>query len=150
VFDPAIDAATIQAAGCTAVPLDELIRTSDLVTLHCPSNDRTKYMINAKSIATMKPGAMLVNTSRGTLVNTDDLTAALQSGRISAAALDVADPEPLPAGHPLFSMDNVIITSHIASVSPKAVETLRTAVANTVAKACRGEKLPNIVNGVKA
>jgi phosphoglycerate dehydrogenase-like enzyme len=97
----------------------------------------------------MKRGVMLVNTSRGTLVKTDDLTAALQSGQISAAALDVADPEPLPAGHPLVKMDNVIITAHLASASPRAVHNLRSTVANIVATACRGEKLPNIVNGVK-
>jgi phosphoglycerate dehydrogenase-like enzyme len=91
---------------------------------------------------------MLVNTSRGTLVNTDDLMAALESGQISAAALDVTDPEPIPADHPLVKMNNVMITSHYASASPMAVEILRTAVANRAVQACRGEKLSNIVNGV--
>ena len=83
----------------------------------------------------MKHGAMLVNTSRGTLVKTDDLVAALQSGQISAAALDVTDPEPIPPDHPLRKMDNVIIKAHVASSSLRAVETLRTAVANTVGDA---------------
>ncbi len=118
VYDPPVDAAVIAAAGCTAVSLDELIRTSDLVTLHCPSNEQTHQMINAQSISRMKRGVMLVNTSRGTLVKTDDLTAALQSGQISAAALDVADPEPLPAGHPLVKMDNVILTAHLCLGEP--------------------------------
>ncbi len=120
----------LRPPACTPASLDELLRTSDLVTLHCPSNDQTKYMINAQSIATMKPGVMLVNTSRGTLVKTDDLAAALRSGRISAAALDVTDPEPIPPDHPLVKMDNVIITAHIASASPRAVQKLRTTAAN--------------------
>ena len=148
VFDPAVDAAVVRAAGLAPVGLDELLRTSDLLTLHCPSNEKTQYMINAQSISKMKRGAMLVNTSRGTLVKTDDLTAALRSGQISAAALDVTDPEPIPPDHPLRKMDNVIITAHVASASLRAVETLRTAAANAVARACRGEKLPNVVNGV--
>ncbi len=148
VYDPAVKAATIEAAGFAPAPLDELLRTSDLVTLHCPSNEKTKYMINARSIATMKPGVMLVNTSRGTLVHTDDLVAALESGRISAAALDVTDPEPIPSGHPLTKMDNVIITAHVASASPRAVHTLRSTAANLAGLAARGQKLPNVVNGV--
>jgi D-3-phosphoglycerate dehydrogenase / 2-oxoglutarate reductase len=149
VFDPVVDAATVKAAGCTPASLDELLATSDLVTLHCPSNDKTKQMINAQTLGKMKKGAMLVNTSRGTLVKTDDLTAALQSGQISAAALDVTDPEPINMDNPIVKLDNVIINPHLASASPGAVTKLRCGVANIVAMAVRGEKLPNIVNGVK-
>jgi D-3-phosphoglycerate dehydrogenase len=148
VFDPIADAAAVKAEGMTPASLEELLSTSDLVTLHCPSTEKTKYMICAQSISKMKRGVMLVNTSRGTLVNTDDLMAALESGQISAAALDVTDPEPIPADHPLVKMNNVSITSHYASASPMAVEILRTAVANRAVQACRGEKLSNIVNGV--
>ncbi len=148
VFDPLVDAAAVKAEGCMPVSFDELLAASDLVTLHCPSNDRTKQMMNAETFGKMKKGAMLVNASRGTLVKTGDLVAALESGRISAAALDVTDPEPLNMDNPLVKMDNVIINPHIASVSPGAVARLRTSVANTVAMAVRGEKLPNIVNGV--
>jgi D-3-phosphoglycerate dehydrogenase / 2-oxoglutarate reductase len=149
VFDPVVDAATVKAAGCTPVSLDELLQSSDLVTLHCPSNDKTKQMINAQSLGKMKKGAMLVNTSRGTLVKSDDLVAALQSGQLSAAALDVTDPEPINMDNPLVTMDNVIINPHLASASPGAVTKLRTGVAKIVAMAVKGEKLPNIVNGVK-
>ena len=105
-------------------------------------------MINAASIARMKDGVLLVNASRGTLVNTDDLVAALRSGKIAAAALDVTDPEPPPADHPLVKMDNVFLTSHIASASPQAATKLRSDAANTVAIAIKGGKLPNVVNGV--
>jgi D-3-phosphoglycerate dehydrogenase / 2-oxoglutarate reductase len=146
VFDPVVDAATIQAAGATPTSLDDLLRTSDLVTLHCPSNDKTRYMICAESLAKMKRGAMLVNTSRGTLVKTDDLVAALQSGAISACALDVTDPEPIQPDNLLVRMDNVIINSHIASGSPGAVEKLRIATASTAGLAIQGKPLPNIVN----
>jgi D-3-phosphoglycerate dehydrogenase / 2-oxoglutarate reductase len=148
VFDPGVDASRITRDGCIPVSFDDLIRQSDLISLHCPSTDQTRYMINAQSIGKMKKGVLLVNTSRGALVQTPDLVAALQSGRIAAAALDVTDPEPIPADHPLVKAPNVIINSHIASSSFKAVMTLRTRAANIVACAVRGEKLPNIVNGV--
>jgi D-3-phosphoglycerate dehydrogenase len=148
VFDPVVDAAAVRAAGSAPAALDELLRTSDLVTLHCPSNDQTRYLINAENIAKMKHGVMLVNTSRGTLVKTDDLAAALRSGRVSAAALDVTDPEPPPADCSLRAMDNVIITSHIASCSAQSVRRLQESVIATAGMALRGEKLPNVVNGV--
>jgi len=149
VFDPVVDAAVIKKDGFTPATLDEIYAQSDLVSLHCPSNEHTKQMINAKSIAKMKKGVMFVNTSRGTLVNTDDLVAALKSGHISAAALDVTDPEPIPSDSPLLKMNNVIINSHIASASVAAVLNLRKSVANTVIAAIKKEKLPNVVNGVK-
>ncbi len=148
VYDPPVDATTIRYAGCEPVALDELIRQSDLITLHCPSTEQTRQMINAQSIAKMKPGVMLVNSSRGTLVKTDDLVAALKSGQVSAAALDVTDPEPPDLQGALVKLDNVIINSHIASCSPQAVRKLRESVVNMVGIALRGEPLPNIVNGV--
>jgi D-3-phosphoglycerate dehydrogenase len=150
VFDPGVNPSVIQAAGCEPASIDDIYRQSDLITLHCPSVAQTKYMINRESIATMKDGVMIVNTSRGTLIKTDDLIAALQSGKVSSAALDVTDPEPIPPNSPLLKMDNVVINAHIASASPHSVWTLRSSVANTVVKAFRGEPLPNVVNGVKA
>jgi D-3-phosphoglycerate dehydrogenase / 2-oxoglutarate reductase len=149
VFDPVVDAATVKAEGCTLVSLEELLQSSSLVTLHCPSNEHTKQMINARTLGLMKKGAMLVNTSRGTLVKTDDLIAALKSGHISAAALDVTDPEPINLDNPLVGMDNVIINPHLASASVGSEAKLRTCVANTVALSLKGERLPNVVNGVK-
>jgi len=149
VTDPVVSASRIKEEGFTPVSLDELLAQSDLITLHCPSTEKTRYMINAQSIATMKRGALLVNVSRGTLVNTDDLVAALQSGVMGAAAMDVTDPEPISPDSPLVKMPNVIINSHIASASTAAAKKLRTDAANTVAIAVRGGKPPNIVNGVK-
>lgn len=148
VFDPAVDDDVIRAAGCESVSLDELLSRSDLITLHCPSTEKTEQMINAQSIGKMKNGVLFVNASRGTLVQTDDMVAALRSGKISAAALDVTDPEPPPADHPLLKMENVFITSHIASASPQAATKLRNDAANTIAITIRGGKAPNVVNGV--
>ena len=96
----------------------------------------------------MKKGAILVNASRGTLVDTPAMVAALQSGQLSAAVMDVTDPEPINPDNPLLKLDNVVITPHYASATPQAVKKLRTDAAGIAAIALRGEKLPNIVNGV--
>ena len=149
VHDPKVDAARIRKEGFAPATLDEVLRQSDLLSLHCPSTAETRQMINAGSLAKMKPGALFVNVSRGTLVKTDDLVDALRSGAIAAAAMDVTDPEPLPAGHPLLSMDNVLVNPHCASGSPSSGLKLRTQVANIVAAVVQGGKPPNIVNGVQ-
>jgi D-3-phosphoglycerate dehydrogenase len=149
-YDPVVPAAAIRETGCEPATLEEVLAQSDLLSLHCPSTEKTKYMINATSIAKMKKGAILVNASRGTLVDTPALVAALQSGQLSAAALDVTDPEPINPDNPLLKLGNVVITPHVASASPQSVHNLRVSVATIAAKALRGEKLPNIVNGVPA
>jgi phosphoglycerate dehydrogenase-like enzyme len=150
VFDPGVPASVVQAAGCVPATLDEVLTQSDLVSLHCPSTEKTKYMINTQSIAKMKKGAILVNASRGTLVDTPAMVAALQSGQLSAAAMDVTDPEPINPDNPLLKLTNVVITPHDASATPQSVKKLRTSAANLAAMALRGEKLPNVVNGVGA
>jgi D-3-phosphoglycerate dehydrogenase / 2-oxoglutarate reductase len=149
VADPNVPASLIRKEGFIPVSLEELLKQSDLVTLHCPSTPETRQMINARSIATMKRGSLFVNISRGTLVKTEDLVAALQSGAIAAAGLDVVDPEPIPPDHPLLKMDNVLLNPHCASGSPSSGMKLRTDVAETVATLIRGKKPPNVVNGVK-
>ena len=146
--DPGVDPARMESDGVEPVSLQRLYAESDIITLHCPSTEETRSMIAADAIAAMKDGALLVNVARGTLVDTADLVAALRSSKLAGAALDVTDPEPIGPGHPLVGMENVLITSHVASVSEPSGRTLRTSVANTVAAAIRGEKLPNVVNGV--
>jgi D-3-phosphoglycerate dehydrogenase len=149
VFDPVVAPAVISAAGASAAAsIDELLPACDLVTLHCPSTAETRRIINRNSLAKLKPGAIFINVGRGDLVETAALVEALQSGHVAAAALDVCDPEPIPAGHPLLGMPNVILAPHIASCSVKATRTLRETVANIVAAAVRGETLPNVVNKV--
>ena len=148
VYDPMIAAADIQQAGGKPVTLLELLSQSDIVTLHCPSLASTRGMINRESLTITKRGAILINVARGDLVDSAALTEALQSGQISAAALDVFAPEPIPADHPILKMDNVIVASHIASCSVSAVKKLRETAANLAAMALRGAKLPSVVNGV--
>ena len=149
VHDPMVDGQDIKQAGAIPATLAELLAASDLITLHCPSVPATRQMINEHSLASMKPGVIVINVGRGTLIDTPALTQALRRGHVAAAALDVADPEPLPTDHPLRQMSNVILTAHIASVSPAAVRRLRESAAQAVACACRGLPLPNVVNGVK-
>jgi phosphoglycerate dehydrogenase-like enzyme len=97
----------------------------------------------------MKPGAIFINVSRGDLADSAALVTALQNGGLGAAALDVFDPEPIPADHPIRKMPNVILSAHIASTSPASVRKLRESVANTAVQAVRGQSLPNVLNGVQ-
>ena len=149
LFDPVVPAAEIAQAGAEpAVSFETLLAQSDIITPHCPSTAKTRHMFNAETFALMKRGAVLINVGRGDLVDSEALVAALQSGRLSGAALDVFDPEPIPANSPILKMPNVILAAHIASVSPTAVKRLRETAANIAALAVQGKPLPNIVNGV--
>lgn len=147
-FDPIVNPEEIEHAGATPVELDELLEKSDAVTLHCPSTTKTRNLVNRESLARMKRGAILVNVARGDLVDPTALTDALQSGQLAGAALDVFNPEPIPVDHPIRTMGNVVLASHIASCSVPAVRKLRETVANIALMAVRGERLPNVVNGV--
>ncbi|MSU78654.1 MAG: C-terminal binding protein [Gemmataceae bacterium] len=149
VFDPVVDAQEIKSAGAlVASSFDDLLTQSDVVTLHCPSTAQTRRMLNDAGFAKMKSGAILINLARGDLVDTNALVAALQSKQLAGAALDVCDPEPIPPGHPLLQMPNVIVSSHVASTSVRAVRMLRESAAGLVAMGLRGEPLPSVVNGV--
>jgi D-3-phosphoglycerate dehydrogenase len=149
VYDPVVAPAIIEQSGATAVgSLDDLLASCDLITLHCPAATETRGMIDARALAKMRPGAVLVNLARGNLVDTDALTAALQSGRLGAAALDVCDPEPMPTDHPLRRMPNVILAPHIASTSVAAVRRRREAAPRAGGRLILGEPLLNVVNGV--
>ena len=99
--------------GIRYVSLDELLENSDYITLHCPLNDQTKYMINKETIAKMKPNAVIINTGRGPLINEADLCEALAAKRIAGAGLDVQEVEPPAEDSPLYTLDNVIITPHM-------------------------------------
>jgi phosphoglycerate dehydrogenase-like enzyme len=148
VFDPAVAEEAIAAAGGEAASLAQVIAKADVLTLHCPSTPQTRKMISGATFAEMKRGALFLNVARGDLVDTMALVQALESGHLAGAALDVCDPEPLPAGHALLKLPNVILTPHIASASPTAVRKLRETVARLAAAALRGELPPNVVNNV--
>jgi phosphoglycerate dehydrogenase-like enzyme len=111
-WSPNLTAEKAEAGGATLTSRDQLLAQSEVVTLHVVLSDRSRHMIGAPELAMMKPGALLVNTSRGPLVEQDALVAALTAGRIMAG-LDVFDREPLPVGHPLRTAPNTVLTPHL-------------------------------------
>ena len=127
------------------VSLDELLSRSDVVSLHCPLFPQTQNLINAESIARMKDGAILINTSRGPLVNDRDLREALDSGKLRAAGLDVSTVEPIPADNPLLGCDKVFFTPHIAWATLEARARLMDIAAEN-AKAFIAGMPVNVVN----
>ena len=112
-YDPYLDAAPTG----DLIGLDELWATADVLSLHAPATPDTRHIVDAASLAAMRPGVLLVNCARGSLVDHSALLSALEDGHVAGAALDVTEPEPLPAGHPLLLRDDVIITPHVASTT---------------------------------
>jgi phosphoglycerate dehydrogenase-like enzyme len=122
------------AAGATLVSKDDLLRQADFVSIHLVLSERTRGLIGARELSLMKPGARLINTSRGPIVVEADLIQALESGRIAGAAIDVFDIEPLPADHPYRRLANLLATPHIGYVSQKLYERFyRDTVSNILA-----------------
>lgn len=146
VHDPFIDDEVISGQGHTPVEEEKLLQDSDLITVHIPATDKTIGYFNTKRFASMKREALLVNTSRGNLVRTEALLEALRSGKLGGAALDVTDPEPLPADHPLFSIPNVIITPHMGWYSEDALWSMRKSIVEDVKGAAAGTVPKTVVN----
>lgn len=120
------------AQGDEAVDLDTLLHESDVISLHCPLNERSQGLICRETLAKMKPGVLLINTARGGLVNESDLRDALLSGRVGGAAVDVVSREPMGTDNPLFGLENCLITPHVAWASFESRQRLlNTAVNNT-------------------
>jgi phosphoglycerate dehydrogenase-like enzyme len=113
LYDPYVDASEAAALGAELVGLDELVARADVVSVHAPDLPETEHLINADRLALMRNGTVVVNTSRGRLVDTDALTVELLNGRLSAV-IDVTHPEPLPAHSPLYDLPNVFLTPHVA------------------------------------
>ena len=147
-YDPVVDSTQAASISCQLVDLDYLLSNSDIITLHCPSLPTTKNIINHSTLLKMKKGSLLINAGRGDLICADALTEALITGHLAGAAIDVFSTEPVPNDSPLLDMDNVLITSHIASASPQSAKTLRETAAQIVVISSKGESLPNIVNGL--
>ena len=132
--------------GATYVPLDELLARSDFVSLHTNLTPETRHLINARTLALMKTTAVLVNTSRGPVVDGQALADALRNGVIWGAGLDVTDPEPIPMDDPLLDAPNCLIVPHIASASPATRGRMAEIAARNVLAGLRGERLPAPVN----
>lgn len=124
----------------------ELLPEADWVVLAAPLTAETAKLVDAEALRAMKPSAWLVNVARGGLVDTEALVEALRDGRIAGAALDVTDPEPLPDGHPLWEMENVIITSHAANTFAMAIPELKALVERNVKHFAKGEALEGLVD----
>ncbi len=130
----------------TKVDLDTLYRESDFISLHAPLTAVTKGMVDTEAFNKMQPHTILVNTARGQMVDQDALYHALKEHKIFAAAIDVTDPEPLPLDHPLFELDNLIITPHIGSASKTTRDNMAVIAAQNLLAGINGDRLPHCVN----
>jgi len=139
-YDPYVDKVAADAAGVECVGFDDLLARADFISVHAPLQPATRGLINAKAFAKMKKGAMLINTARGPLVDEAALIAALDSGHLGGAALDVVAHEPLAKDSPLIGRSNLILTPHTAFYSVEALEELQTKCASDVARVLSGEK----------
>jgi glyoxylate reductase len=135
---------TSRAAG--GVPLEELLSRADFVSLHAPLTSETRGMIGEPQLRLMKQTAILVNTARGPLVDTDALVLALRDGWIAGAALDVTDPEPLPVDHPLLGCRGLVIAPHIGSATFSTRAAMADLAVDNLLAALRGERMPHCVN----
>lgn len=126
--------------------LDELLQTADIVSLHVPATPATHHLIGRRELAIMKPDAMLINTARGPVVDTDALVAALHEGRLFGVGLDVTDPEPLPADHPLYTFERVTILPHIASASEATRLQMSDLAAKNIVAVLEGSEPPHCLN----
>src|SRR5207245_3675267 len=129
--------------------LDDLLAQSDFVVIAAPHTPETYKLINRQRLQRMKRSAYLINVGRGVIVDLADLTAALQAGELAGAGLDVFEIEPLPAGHPLWGMENVIITPHVAGYSPRIAERHLGVLLDNLGRFRRGEGLRNVVDKAK-
>lgn len=138
-YDPFVARDVFASLGVDGVSLDELLASSDFVSVHAPLTPQTRGLIDASALAKMKPGALIINTARGPLVDEKALIAALDSGRLGGAALDVLETEPPPKDSPLTGRPNLVLTPHTAFYSVEALEELQAKCATDVARVLSGQ-----------
>lgn len=126
--------------------VDDVLREADFISLHVPLTARTRNLIDDRALSLMKPTAILINTSRGPVIDQDALYRALSEGRIRAAGLDVTTPEPLPTDHPLLSLPNCLIVPHIASATVETRDAMCLLAARNIVAALTGERPPTPIN----
>ncbi len=148
VYDPYVAPEVIARAGFEpAADLDAALGRADYVTIHCPRNPTTIGMFGAARLARMKPGAVLVNTARGGIIDEPALLEALQSGHLAGAGLDVIDKEPVGPGHPLLQLPNVISSPHVAGVTVESMAAMSVATAQNILSVLDGAPIrENVVN----
>lgn len=146
-YGPRLNASRLTELGVTGVPLDELFRTSDVISLHAPLTSDTRHLLNARAFGLMRPGVIIVNTARGGLIDLQALQSAVDRGVVGAAALDVLEGEPSPdLSLPLLRRPNVSITPHVAWYSQDAVRELGVLAAEEALRFLRGETLRAVLN----
>ena len=139
-YDPFVSSETAAEQSVNLVSLDELLRTGDFISVHCPLTSDTFHLIGKEEIEKMKASAFLINTARGGIIDEKALITALKEKRIAGAGIDVFEEEPVHHGHPLLSMDNVIATPHSAWYSETAIRTLQRKAAEEVVNVLKGNK----------
>jgi len=144
--DPYLSAEEIEKRGAAKVDLPTLLAESRFVTIHCPYNDETKNLIGARELAAMPPGAILITTARGGIVDETALAEAMKSGHIGGAGVDVWIEEPPPLSHPLLAFDNLVATYHTAGITHDSRINMSTWNADQVAGILRGERPPRLIN----
>ena len=144
-FDPFVQQEVFAKAGVSSVSFDELVKTADYISLHCPLTPETTHLFNAEVFGKMKPGAYLVNTGRGPLIDEAALAQALDKGQLAGAALDVVEKEP-PVGSPVLGRKNVILTPHTAFYSDESLLDLQVKAAEEVVRVLSGQTPRNPVN----
>ncbi|WP_336360955.1 D-2-hydroxyacid dehydrogenase [Haladaptatus sp. ZSTT2] len=142
-YTPERGGPTDEVCGFDEAAIHDALSRSDFVVVACPLTDETRGLIGEAELATMPPHAVLINTARGPIVDTGALVSALRANAISGAALDVTDPEPLPEAHPLWTLENCLITPHTGGHTPKHWERLADIVAENVGRLDAGEELKN-------
>jgi glyoxylate reductase len=135
-----------KSLAAVRMTVDELLRQCDIVSLHVPLTEQTRHLINEDALRLMKRDAILVNTSRGAVVDTEALVKALREGWIAAAALDVTDPEPLPPEHPLYALPNCLIVPHIGSATWNTRKRMAELACENLLAGLEGRRLPHCVN----
>jgi D-3-phosphoglycerate dehydrogenase len=146
-YDPYANPTEAERLGVELVDdLTELASRSDVLSVHSPLTEATRNLVGREQLAAMKPTAVLLNTSRGGTVDTEALVEALQEGRLAGAGLDVTEPEPLPEGHPLYALDNVVLTPHSAGIAPESAARAGAMSATDTVRALRGDRPTNLVN----
>ena len=144
--DPYLPEEVFEKEGVTRLTLDELFKQADVLSLHTPLTEETKHMVNAKRLSEMKSTSILINTSRGPIVDTFALAKALKNKQIAYAGIDVFEKEPLEEDHPLLKCDNVVLTPHLAWHSESSLRKLQMLAAEEIVRGLRGEALKHQVN----